>query len=262
MNMRTAIVVGATGLTGQALLKELCEREEYVSITAIVRRALAFEHPKLEVLVKSFDEIEEADLPPVHDVFCCLGTTQKKAGSKQQFERVDFEYPMRIASLAKKKGIPHFCVISAMGASEKSRFYYSQVKGKLEAELTALSLERLTIVRPSLLTGDRSEFRLGEKAGEFALRIGNPLLVGAMRKYRSISATQLAIAMVCIALYEQPKKVRIYESAQLNQFAYPLAEIEQDISFDWSKHQQGEDDAPVDEDIVFDRTKLKKLDDE
>lgn len=258
MNMRAAIIVGATGLTGQLLIKQLCDCEEYVSVTAIARRPLEFSHPKLEVLVKDFDELEEADLPPAHDVFCCLGTTKKKAGTKEAFEKVDFEYPMRVASLAKKRGIPHFMVISAMGAKESSPFYYNRVKGKLEKELIDLQLERLSIVRPSLLTGKREEFRMGERLGAFFMAMLKPLLKGPLKKYQSIEAQQLALAMQCIALQPQKRSVQVFESAQLRAMKI-IVEEEPEISFDWQRLEQKED--LLDEEITFDRRKLNGDDD-
>lgn len=266
MNMRAAIVVGATGLTGRTLIEQLCESEEYVAVIAIARRQLTFEHPKLEVRIKSFDELEEDDLPPVNDVFCCLGTTRKKAGSKEAFEQVDFEYPLRIASLAKKKGIPHFVVISAMGAKESSPFYYNRVKGKLEKELIDLQLDRLTIVRPSLLTGERDEFRLGERVGATALAVTNPLFAGPLKKYRSIEASQLALAMMCIALYERPKKVAIYKSDALLAMKPPAPEVEEDVAFNWSKLEEKrleeERGTPIDKEVVFDRSKFQLEEDD
>ena len=261
MNMRAAIVVGATGLTGSTLIEQLCESEEYVAVIAIARRKLTFEHPKLEVRVKSFDALEVEDLPPANDLFCCLGTTRKKAGSKEAFEQVDFEYPLRLASLAKKKGIPHFVVISAMGAKENSPFYYNRVKGKLEKELIDLQLDRLTIVRPSLLTGERDEFRLGERAGASALAVTNPLFVGPLKKYRSIEASQLALAMMCIALYERPQKVGIYKSDQLLSMRPPAPEVEEDVEFNWTKLEEKrleeEVGSPIDKEVVFDRSKFQ-----
>ena len=166
MEMRSAIVVGATGLVGSYLIRLLCESEEYISVTALTRRKLDYQHEKLVERIVNFDELAESDFDFAQEVFCCLGTTIKKAGTKEQFEKVDVEYPLNVASLAKKRGIQHFIVISAMGANEKAFAYYSRVKGKLEKELIDLELPRLSIVRPSLLVGDRKEFRLGEKAGE------------------------------------------------------------------------------------------------
>jgi len=145
MGMRAAIVVGATGLTGSSLVEQLCENDEYVSVTVIARRKPTFKHPKLEVKICDFDRLEEQDIAFAHELYCCLGTTIKKAGSRKVFEKVDFEYPLAIASLAKKRGIPHFLVITAMGAKESSPFYYNRVKGKLEHDLMELGLQQLSI---------------------------------------------------------------------------------------------------------------------
>lgn len=103
--MRSALVVGATGLVGSNLVKLLCDSDEYVAVNVISRRPLDYFHPKLVVTLREFDQIAESDIEFAHEVFCCLGTTMKKAGSKEQFEKVDFEYPMTIAALAKHRGL-------------------------------------------------------------------------------------------------------------------------------------------------------------
>ena len=187
MGMRSAIVAGATGLVGSQLVQLLCESKEYISVTVLTRRQINYTHDKLVERIVNFDELVESDLEFADDVFCCLGTTIKKAGTREQFEKVDIEYPLRIAAMAKKRGTQHFIVISAMGANEKSMAYYNRVKGKLEKELMDMNLPQLSIVRPSLLVGNRQEFRLGEKVGEAALRALNPLLIGPMKKAKKCS---------------------------------------------------------------------------
>jgi len=261
MEMRSAIVFGGTGLVGSNLVKLLCESEEYISVTVISRRKLAFEHPKLTVKIRSFDQLEEKDIEFAHEIFCCLGTTQKKAGNRAEFEKVDVEYPLQIASLAKKCGIMHFIIISAMGANEKSPFYYNRVKGKLEKELIALGIPQLSIVRPSLLVGERNEFRFGEKMGEVVLKVFNPLLVGPLKKYRSIEAAQVALAMKVIALTGKKSPVMVYESVQVANLKMPEVKDEQEISrdelFNWDQYK--EEFTPVDEEVVFNREKLQEL---
>ncbi|MBD8025604.1 NAD(P)H-binding protein [Ureibacillus sp. Re31] len=260
--MRSAIVVGGTGLVGNALVKLLCDSEEYVSVTVLSRRKLDFEHPKLTVKVRSFDQLEEEDIDFAHEVFCCLGTTMKKAKTREQFEKVDVEYPLHIASLAKKCGIMHFIMISAMGASEKSAFYYNKVKGKVERELIALDLPQLSIIRPSLLVGDRKEFRLGEKMGEWILKGLNPLFIGSLKKYRPIEADQLALAMKVIALFGKKSPVTIYESHQLAMMKMPEVKEEKVIPreqlFNWDKFKEQEA-IPIDEEVVFNREKLREI---
>ncbi|QCR31312.1 oxidoreductase [Lysinibacillus sp. SGAir0095] len=259
MEMRSAIVVGGTGLVGLNLVKLLCDSEEYVSITVIARSKLTFNHPKLTVIIRSFNELEEKDIGFAHEIFCCLGTTIKKAGSREEFEKVDVEYPLQVASLAKKCGIMHFIIISAMGANEKSSVYYNRVKGKLEKELVALELPQVSIVRPSLLVGERNEFRFGEKMGEWVLKVLNPLLIGPMKKYRSIEATQLALAMKVIAFFGKKSPVTIYNSAQLADLKMPEVKEDEPISreelFNWDKFQK-EEVTLIDEEVVFNRQKL------
>ena len=261
MEMHSAIIVGATGLVGSHLVRLLCESKEYISVIALTRRKLDYEHEKLVERIVNFDELAESDFDFAHEMFCCLGTTIKKAGTKEQFEKVDVEYPLNVASLAKKRGIGHFIVISAMGANEKSFAYYNRVKGKLEKELIDLELPQLSIVRPSLLVGDRKEFRLGEKAGEVVLNVVNPLLIGPMKKARSIEASQVALAMKVIALHGKKQKVSIYNSEELATMQMPVLE-EQEVShenvFNWNKLKKDEL-APLDEEVVFNRSKLKEL---
>lgn len=263
MGMRAAIVVGATGLTGTSLVEQLCENDEYVSVTVIARRAPAFTHPKLEVKIRNLDTLEEKDIELAHELYCCLGTTIKKAGSREQFEKVDFEYPLTIASLAKKRGIPHMLVITAMGANEKSPFYYNRVKGKLEHDLMELGLQRLSIIRPSLLVGEREEFRLGEKAGEKVLNLAKPLLVGPLKRSRAIEASQVAKAMIVIALYGDKQPVTIYPSQELAQLDFPETQNE-DVSrenlFNWEKRKlssTSDEGDKVNQEVVINRDKYK-----
>ncbi len=261
--MRSALVVGATGLVGSALVKLLCESEQYVAVNVISRRPLDFTHKKLVVTLREFDEIAEQDIEFAHEVYCCLGTTIKKAGSRPTFEKVDFEYPMTIAALAKNRGIGHFIVISAMGADEKAFAYYSRVKGKLESELIKIDFPQLSIVRPSLIVGERKEFRLGETVGAKVLAIMNPLLVGPMKKIRSIPAEQIAIAMMSIALYGKKEKVAIYQSDELLAMQLPVmatgeVATNEELSFNWEKLEKDEL-PPVDEEVVFERSKSKTV---
>lgn len=205
--MRSAIVVGATGLVGSELIKLLCESEEYVSITAITRRKLDYEHPKLVVKVRSFDLLEEKDIDFAHEIFCCLGTTLKKAKTRDEFEKVDVEYPLHIASLAKKRGIMHFVFVSAKGANSKSLFYYNRVKGRVEEQLIALQLPRISIIRPSL------------------------------KNSRPIHIEQVALAMKYIALYGKTSPVNYYSSSELAKIKMPepIVEEEEEIVFNWDK---------------------------
>ncbi|MCY9545892.1 NAD(P)H-binding protein [Lysinibacillus xylanilyticus] len=263
MGMRAAIVVGATGLTGTSLVEQLCKNDEYVSVTVIARRAPAYTHPKLEVKIRNFDTLEEKDIEFAHELYCCLGTTIKKAGSREEFEKVDFEYPLTIASLAKKRGILHMLVITAMGANESSPFYYNRVKGKLEHDLMELGLQRLSIIRPSLLVGEREEFRLGEKAGEKVLKLVKPLLVGPLKRSRAIEASQVAKAMLVIALNGNKQPVTIYQSQELAKLDFPEkqdGDVSREQLFNWDKRRlsgSSDEGDKVNREVVINRDKYK-----
>src|SRR5690606_24320068 len=129
---------------------------------------------------------EYADHFKVDDVFCCLGTTIKKAGSQNAFRRVDYDYPVALGKLAKSAGAKRFLVISAMGADARSNIFYSRVKGQMEEALKKMEFPALHIFQPSLLLGKRDEFRLGEKAASVLAPAISPLLRGKMKKYKPI----------------------------------------------------------------------------
>lgn len=262
LGMRSAIVVGATGLTGTSLIEQLCENDDYVSVIVIARRELQYKHPKLEVKIRNFDTLEERDIEFAHELYCCLGTTIKKAGSREAFEKVDFEYPLAIASLAKKRGIPHMLVITAMGANEQSSIYYNRVKGKLEQALMELGLQRLSIIRPSLLVGQREEFRFGEKLGETVLKLIKPLLIGPLKRVRSIDASQVAKAMIVIALHGKKQPVTIYASQDLAKMDFPKVaqeELPREELFNWHKHNGvgANEEDKVNQQVIINRAKFK-----
>lgn len=215
MNKRTAAVIGATGLVGQELVKELCSRNEYESIIVITRRSVDQHHPKLKVKKIDFNDLESADIRPVDDVFCCLGTTMKKAKSKEAFRQVDLDYPLQLASIAQKNNAQQFLVISAMGADSSSIFFYNRIKGLMEEHLKEMDLPRLQIFRPSLLVGDREEFRLGEIVGAKMMGLIGWAMVGPLRSYRAIHAEQVALAMVENALMPSSKKVIVHNSTAI-----------------------------------------------
>ncbi|MFF2889872.1 NAD(P)H-binding protein [Paenibacillus sp. NPDC057967] len=201
---RRAVIAGATGLVGGELVKLLLGREDYSCVTVLVRRKLPMEHERLEQLVVDYERLEEL---PNHlfensDVYCALGTTRKKAGSKEQFERVDYGYPMALGRLAKRYNADRMLIVTAMGSDEASIFFYSKVKGKVEKELQQLQLRRLHIFRPSLILGDRQEHRFGEAAAA-KLYAKFPFLFGGTKsKYRPITAREIAEGMLSMALAE------------------------------------------------------------
>ncbi len=200
--LRIAMVLGATGLVGRAVTEELLNREGWDEVRVLVRRSMDLEHPKLKQTIVDWDKLEQykEQFEGVHAVFCCLGTTIKKAGSQAQFERVDLDYPLKAATIAKDNGVKQFLSVSSMGANAKSRNFYSRVKGRTEEGLIAIGFQGLHLFRPSLLLGQRDEFRLGEQIAAVAMKSLGFLMVGKAAKYRAIPGATVAKAMVNIAL--------------------------------------------------------------
>ncbi|REE83843.1 putative NAD(P)-binding protein [Paenibacillus taihuensis] len=198
-----ALVLGATGLVGSALLQQLLADPQCAAVTILVRRPLrpspdmGTYGSKLTVLTADFDRMEEALTGVEADtVFCALGTTIKKAGTQEAFRVVDLEYPVRLAEWAKAHGADRYMVVSAMGANASSSIFYNRVKGEMEARITEIGLPELHIVRPSLLLGKREEFRLGEKLAIMLSPLMKLLMVGRLRMYRPVQAEDVAAFMV------------------------------------------------------------------
>jgi uncharacterized protein YbjT (DUF2867 family) len=192
-----AVIAGAGGLVGRACLRRLLDR--YDSVTALVRRPLKLTHPKLIERQIDFDRIGTIEIPPGAHVYCALGTTIKVAGSEDAFRRVDFEYPRMFAERAAAAGQVRFMLVSSVGASAQSGTFYLRVKGELEEAVRAMRLQEVHIFRPSVLTGDRTERRPGERIG---IAIGTGLsfvMRGPLRKYHPIPAATVAAAMVAAA---------------------------------------------------------------
>lgn len=189
---KTALVLGATGLIGNLLTHRLVDSPLYASVKVLVRKSLPWQHPRLQEVLFDFDH-PNGLLTQASDIFCCLGTTIKKAGSKNAFRAVDYQYPLDIARLGLANGATQFAIVTAAGADPGSAFFYNRVKGEVERDLMALNYPTLLVFRPSLLLGDRTETRLGERVAEGAMRLFGPLIPA---KYRGINAAKVANAML------------------------------------------------------------------
>ncbi len=213
--MKVAIV-GSTGLIGSSLLKILIESKEVESIFNLTRSASKIESPKVKNIQIDFDKLESTDSIFSCDVvYCCLGTTIKIAKSKEAFKKVDFTYIVNSAIAAKKQGVKKFLVVSALGVDANSPIFYNQVKGETENALKQIGFESLQIYRPSLLLGDRKEFRIGEEIGNF---IGNAFsfaFIGDLKKYKPIHVDKIAKAMFQGSL-TRSKPIEIIESDEMN----------------------------------------------
>ena len=194
---KTAIIAGASGLIGSQLLPLLLASNRYAKVIAVGRKPLPQVHPKLEQRVLDFDQLEQHSMRLIaDDVYCCLGTTMRQAGSRAAFYRVDYLYVVTLAALTARNFASQLLVVSAMGADAGSRIYYNRVKGEMEAAVRQTPFRAIHFFRPSLLLGERNEKRPAERIGAILLRALNPLLLGPLRKYRPVPAAAVAQAML------------------------------------------------------------------
>ncbi|TPV56547.1 NAD-dependent epimerase/dehydratase family protein [Aestuariibacter sp. GS-14] len=204
--MKSALVLGASGLVGRQLLQLLLDDPRYGSVTCLLRRPLATQHyrdphRKLQPVVINFDDPEAYQgYFTVDHVYCCLGTTLKRAGSKQAFRKVDFEYVHVAAQLARAQRAKGFVWISAVGANAKSKHFYLRVKGELEnAILRMPQLEHAAAVRPSVLIGEREgDERMLERMTANTLTLLKPIMVGPLKKYRAVYPELVAREMISL----------------------------------------------------------------
>ena len=221
MTERIALLAGATGLVGGYCLGRLLAEPAYSRVITVGRRALPRDDPKLDQRVVDLDRLGTVgfEFPHATDVFCCLGTTMKQAGSAAEFRQVDFTYVVTLAGLSLGRGAKQFLLVSSLGASPTSRIFYSRVKGETEAAVTALPFEGRQIFRPSILTGERRERRAGESIGAAVMRGTAFAMLGPLRKYRPIAAATVAQAMVRVAL-QAPRGINVYESDAIERLGY------------------------------------------
>jgi uncharacterized protein YbjT (DUF2867 family) len=202
---RSALVLGATGLVGGFCLDELLADARYDRIQVLSRRPTGRQSERLEEHLCDLSEMERyGDRFAVDAVFCCLGTTIRKAGSREAFRIVDLEYPETAARLAAERGASHYLLVSSVGADSSSRVFYSRVKGEVEEAVSRFGFRSVVIARPSLLLGQRSERRAGEVVASMLMRPLSPLMVGPLARYRPIQARTVARALVRASHELQP----------------------------------------------------------
>ena len=197
MKNKTAIILGATGLTGGIVLDLLLDDAAFEKVKVFGRSTTKISHPKLEehlgdmFQMEKFSEAFKADV-----VFCCIGTTKSKTPDKETYKKIDYGIPVEAAKLAKAKGISTFLVISALGANPKSSTFYNKVKGEMEQDVRAEGIENTYFFQPSLIGGDRSEKRLGERIAQVAFNIFGFLVP---KKYKMIEPKTIAKAMILVS---------------------------------------------------------------
>ncbi len=212
---KVALVAGTTGLIGAQLLDLLLGDNRYSKVIALSRKPLEVNHKKLDNLVLDFNRLADySDTLRADDIFCCLGTTMKQAGSQEAFRKVDFEYPLDIARMTRRLGARQYLLVTALGASKKSSFYYNRVKGEIEEAISELGFESYHIFRPSFLQGIRVESRAGEQATNAFFRIFGFLVP---KKFKAIDSVKVARAMLAMAKEEKSDKF-ILESDVLQSF--------------------------------------------
>lgn len=217
---KTALIAGATGLVGKKLLRQLLDSTEYTQVIALVREPVQqLQHMKLQQIIVDYNRLQDyrAEMK-ADDVFCCLGTTIKQAGTQKQMIEIDVIYPFMVAQIAYDQGAKQFIVISSMGADPKSSIFYTRIKGELEQRLQQIGYYSLSLIRPSLLLGKRKDSRAGEQIGAVMSQALSFLLVGPLRKYRGIEAIDVARAMYRIAQHAKPGS-HVYISDQLQRIA-------------------------------------------
>jgi uncharacterized protein YbjT (DUF2867 family) len=191
-----AVIAGASGLIGSSLLSILLDARQYDEVLALVRKKLPIEHKKLVQLIIDFDKLDEHRAAITgYALFCCLGSTRKKTPDLNVYRKIDQLYPLQLAQMARQNGMKQYHLVSALGANSKSSNFYLKMKGETEEDIQKVGLRNLNIYQPSFLTGDRKESRSGEHFMTGLMKLIDPLLVGGIRKYRSIPAETVARAM-------------------------------------------------------------------
>ena len=201
-----SLVVGSTGLIGKKLIFELAKKNS--EVIAITRRSISNLPENIKLLEINFDDfLKNGSLPSCDHIYICLGTTIKKAGSQNEFKKVDFDYCVSFARKAREAGATKISLVSSVGAKTYSKNFYLKTKGEVEVEIKKIDFQIINIFCPSLLLGRRDESRFLEKIGQNLSSFINLFLIGSFRKYRSIKSSNVAY---CIANCEQSDGVRYF----------------------------------------------------
>ena len=204
---KTALVLGATGVVGRELARELCESPDYDEVEVWVRREIGFCHPKLRARIIDFEGISDIAPHKFDEIFCALGMTMKQAGSREAFLRVDMDYVYAAAKWGKAAGARRFVLVSSPGANEGSLSFYLCAKGRIERRVSELSFDSLQIVRPPLILGERSGDRPLERLAAAVFKLLPARVLG---KFRPLSGASIARAMINVARSDA-RGVQIYE---------------------------------------------------
>lgn len=214
MKLKSAIILGATGLTGSLVLEQLLENDSYSKIKLFSRSSCGVEHSKIEEHLGDLFELDQfKDQFIADEVYVCVGTTKKKTPDRAIYRKIDVGIPVNTAKLAKENGIGKIAVVSAIGASVKSLIPYNRIKGEMEEQVLEVGVEQTFILRPSIIAGNRREHRSGEKFGLTVFKALRFLFFGPWKKYRAVEASAIAAKM--IALCNSNKPTQFVESDEI-----------------------------------------------
>ena len=215
---KTAIILGATGLTGGLLLNKLLNDDRYDLIKVFSRKSIGMDHPKIKEYLGDILDLNsfENDFQ-ANEVFCCIGTTAKKTRDKSLYKRIDIGIPRSAAKLCKKNKIDTFIVMSSLGANVKSSVFYNKIKGEMEEEVLKEGIPFTYILRPSIILGNRNETRLVEDIGKKMMRSFQFLMIGRIKKYKPIEADTISDGMIILA--NSKPALQIIESDRIEELS-------------------------------------------
>ena len=213
--MKTALIFGSSGLVGKSLLNQIINNSNYSKVKIFVRSSLEISDQKVEIINTDFKDLEKIkNLIIGDDCFFCIGTTKKNSPDKNEYRRVELDLPKKIAQISKSNNVKSFIFVSSGFADPKNSGDYLKFKGLVEEEIKSLNFNKIGILRPSFLLGDRKEKRVGEKIGIFIFKLLSPLFIGPIKKMKPIESEKVAKAMIQIANNNIQQK--IFESNEIS----------------------------------------------
>ena len=214
--MKTALIFGSSGLIGSELLNIILKNNNYNKVKIFVRSVPNNNDTKLEIIQTDFTNLEKhKDSILGDDCFFCIGTTHKETPDKNEYRRIEYDIPVKVAQIAKSNSVNSFIYISSIGANSNSSGSYLKNKGQVEEELKKMNFLKLAVIRPSILLGNRKSFRLGERIGIFVMKALSVFFLGSLKKYKPIKAENVAKAMMSIA--ESNYQKTTFESDRLEE---------------------------------------------
>ncbi len=215
-----AVIVGASGLIGRNLLNQLLTNNVYSEVISLARKKVPVHSSKLKQIIVDFDHLDDySEHINGRAIFCCLGSTRNKTPDKADYHKVDHDYIVKMAEIGEKNQVRQFHLISSIGADEQSSAFYLKMKGETENDVKAKTYKSIHIYRPSVLVGPRTESRPMERLTIKLMLLINPFLFGPLKKYKSIAAKTVAVAMYNQSIKRNLRGVFIYESDQIKKLA-------------------------------------------